>query len=322
MLTALFRRPHHLHRLRANPIGPFIDPFVGFLLQRGHSASVVHQYLRGVEHFGHWLGTCHPQATAEHITKEAVRLFLHDHLPTCSCSQGFPRSRIASRAALRHLLRMLALQEPARLSPSLTPHDGLLTAYDHFLHQTSGLSQHTCIYRLRNARAFLERLFGETALEPSRLQPAVLQDYFRLYAGHLKAGSVSVLASSLRSFLSFLALTQEVDPTLAVAVPTVPQWPQDRLPRALTNADLQAILASFDTQTATGRRDLAMIRCISDLGLRVGEVVPLTLDDIDWRQGVLTIRDGKGRRGRVLPLPAALGRARNFLSSSGQTNVG
>src|SRR5262249_195156 len=56
-------------------------------------------------------------------------------------------------------------------------------------------------------------------------------------------------------------------------------------------------------------RDLAMIRCMSDLGLRVSEVVALTLDDIDWRRGLLTVRGGKGRRGRTLPLPAPLGRA-------------
>src|SRR5262249_14320377 len=82
----------------------------------------------------------------------------------------------------------------------------------------------------------------------------------------------------------------------------------ERLPRSLSDQDLRAVLAHFDTYTATGRRDLAMIRCMSDLGLRVSEVVALTLDDIDWRRGVLTIRGSKGRRGRTFPLPAPLGR--------------
>jgi integrase len=77
----------------------------------------------------------------------------------------------------------------------------------------------------------------------------------------------------------------------------------------VTDADLQAILAHFDVSTAAGRRDLAMIRFMSDLGLRVSEVADLTLDDIDWRCGVVAIRNDKGRRGRTLPLPAPLGRA-------------
>ena len=98
-------------------------------------------------------------------------------------------------------------------------------------------------------------------------------------------------------------------PSLAGVVPAAPQWPEDRLPKSLTDEDLRAVLAHFDVRTATGRRDLAMMRCMSDLGLRVSEVVALTLDDIDWRRGVVTIRGGKGRRGRALPLPAPLGRA-------------
>ena len=98
-------------------------------------------------------------------------------------------------------------------------------------------------------------------------------------------------------------------PSLAGVVPTAPQWPMDRLPKSLSDGDLAAILAHFDARTATGRRDLAMMRCMSDLGLRVGEVAALTLDDIDWRRGVVTIRGGKGRRARELPLPAPLGRA-------------
>jgi site-specific recombinase XerD len=124
----------------------------------------------------------------------------------------------------------------------------------------------------------------------------------------LKPGSVAVLASSLRSFFRFLALSHGFDPSLSGVVPAAPQWPTARLPRALSDGDLQAILASFDTGKATGRRDLAMMRCMSDLGLRVSEVVSLTLDDIDWRRGVVTIRCNKGRRDRSLPLPAPLGR--------------
>jgi integrase/recombinase XerD len=112
----------------------------------------------------------------------------------------------------------------------------------------------------------------------------------------------------LRSFFRFLTLFHGYDSSLSAVIPAAPQWPEDRLPRSLTDADLQAVLAQFDIHTAAGRRDLAMIRCMSDLGLRVSEVADLTLDDIDWRRGVVSIRNDKGRRGRTLPLPAPLGR--------------
>jgi integrase/recombinase XerD len=59
----------------------------------------------------------------------------------------------------------------------------------------------------------------------------------------------------------------------------------------------------------TGLRDFAMAHCLSDLGLRGQEVIQLTLDDIDWRAGTLTVRKTKGQRVRVLPLPVTTGTA-------------
>jgi site-specific recombinase XerD len=68
------------------------------------------------------------------------------------------------------------------------------------------------------------------------------------------------------------------------------------------------MLDSCDTGTAAGRRDLAMLTLLSRLGLRAGEVASLTLDDIDWRAGEVTVT-GKGRRSERLPLPADAGEA-------------
>jgi integrase/recombinase XerD len=309
MLETLFKRSHHVRRLRANPLGAILDEFADYLLRRGHQTGVVHQFMRAAEHYGHWLGTRHAAVTVDHVTKASTRQFLHDHLSVCSCSVGFPRSLIPSRAALNHMMRMLDHQDPVRLAPPTTPHGPLLTEYDRFLVQTCGFSGHTRVYRVRNAREFLGRHFGDAPAAPERLRPSDLQDYFRRHAGHLRPGSVAVLASSLRSFFRFLALSHGFDPSLPGVVPTAPQWPADRLPRSLSDKDLRAVLDHCDTGTATGRRDLAMLRCMSDLGLRVSEVVSLTLDDIDWRRGVVTIRFDKGRRGRALPLPNPLGRA-------------
>jgi site-specific recombinase XerD len=309
MLDSLFAGGHHGHRLRANPLGALFDPFAEFLVRRGYAASFIRQVIRAVEHFGFWFGAQHATVTAAAVTKASTRRFLDEHLPTCSCPMPFPRNRRHTRTALNHLLRMLTHNDPARAQAPATPHDALLAEYHHFLGQTCGLAAATCCYRLLFARAFLQRRYGDAPADFSQLRPADLQDYFRRHGGHLKPGSIAVLASSLRSFLRFLAVAHAVDATLVGAIPIAPRWPQDRLPRALTPADLQTILGSFDTNTATGRRDLALVRCMSDLGLRVSDVVALTLDDIDWRQGVLKVPAGKGRRQRLLPLPVALGEA-------------
>jgi len=67
-----------------------------------------------------------------------------------------------------------------------------------------------------------------------------------------------------------------------------------------------SLLASCDQRTRTGRRDLAILTLLVRLGLRAGEVAALTLDDIDWRCGEITVR-GKGNRHDRLPLPVDVG---------------
>lgn len=96
--------------------------------------------------------------------------------------------------------------------------------------------------------------------------------------------------------------------SLAAAAPRVAGWSQAGLPRALEPAQVAALLATCDPGTATGRRDLAILRLLARLGLRAGEVAALGLDDIDWRRGEITVR-GKGNRHDVLPLPADVGQA-------------
>jgi site-specific recombinase XerD len=80
------------------------------------------------------------------------------------------------------------------------------------------------------------------------------------------------------------------------------------LPKALTPAEVQCLLAACDRRTRTGRRDFAILLTLVRLGVRAGEVAQLALDDVDWRAGTLTIR-GKGPQVDSLPVPADVGRA-------------
>jgi site-specific recombinase XerD len=85
-------------------------------------------------------------------------------------------------------------------------------------------------------------------------------------------------------------------------------WRLQGLPRGLDSDQVRALLESCDTDTANGRRDLAILLLLVRLGMRRGEVAALGLDDIDWRAGELLVR-GKGPRVERLPLPADVGEA-------------
>ena len=86
-------------------------------------------------------------------------------------------------------------------------------------------------------------------------------------------------------------------------------WQLASLPKALSNEELEHLLGVLGDPNQSSRRDDAIVRCALDLGLRIGEVAKLGLDDIDWRAGTIKLRKTKSRREDVLPLPETTGRA-------------
>jgi integrase/recombinase XerD len=80
------------------------------------------------------------------------------------------------------------------------------------------------------------------------------------------------------------------------------------IPRAIAPDHLRAVLDGCPRATAIGRRDYAILMLLARLGLRAGEIVALTLDDIDWNAGSIAVL-GKGNRPGILPLPHDVGEA-------------
>lgn len=116
------------------------------------------------------------------------------------------------------------------------------------------------------------------------------------------------MVTTLRSFFRFLFQEGETTTNLAGAVPTIRSWQLSGIPKYIDPGDVQRTIDGCDLTHPAGRRDRAMLLLIARLGLRASEVMALSLDDIDWRKGVLTIH-GKGRLHDRLPLPADVGKA-------------
>ena len=68
------------------------------------------------------------------------------------------------------------------------------------------------------------------------------------------------------------------------------------------------LLASCGRRTNAGRRDFAILTVLTRLGLRAKEVAVLSIDDVNWRAGELTVHGKDNRRDR-LPLPVDVGQA-------------
>ncbi len=77
----------------------------------------------------------------------------------------------------------------------------------------------------------------------------------------------------------------------------------------LTEDRLRALIAACNGPDLRDRRDEAIVRLMVETGMRAGEVVGMTVADIDLRDGVAVVRRGKGGKGRRVPFGPRTGRA-------------
>lgn len=74
----------------------------------------------------------------------------------------------------------------------------------------------------------------------------------------------------------------------------------DTLPKVLTTAEQNGLLAELNTRYTTPHRNLCMLRLMLEAGLRAGEVVALRPDHLDMQTCRLIVREGKGAKDRTL----------------------
>lgn len=114
-----------------------------------------------------------------------------------------------------------------------------------------------------------------------------------------KVSSINRRLSSVRRFYRLHAAqgTIAADPTLRVQAPKQPR----RLPKSLSEAQVEALLDAPDTETTLGLRDRAMLETLYATGLRVSELVGLRLSQVSLNMGVVRVL-GKGSKERMVPL--------------------
>jgi integrase/recombinase XerD len=121
-----------------------------------------------------------------------------------------------------------------------------------------------------------------------------------------KPSSGQVLASSIRSFLRFLLLHGLIHRNLATAVPSFANWRLAYLPQTLARADLEKLLRMVDATTSIGKWDLAVLLCMTELGLRGADVATLREDGVDLAARILRLHRSKQHEQVELPMTRRL----------------
>ena len=119
------------------------------------------------------------------------------------------------------------------------------------------------------------------------------------FATKAKATSVARRLSALRRFYRLQLERGSVreDPTLRIRAPKKPR----RLPKYLSETQVEALLDAPDVDTLLGLRDRAMLETLYATGLRVSELTGLKLSQVGLDEGVVRVI-GKGSKERLVPL--------------------
>ena len=298
-----------INRLAEGPLAPHVDAFKRYLTDRGYAANTFANGVGSIAHFAQWLHS--RRLRVQRIDEAVVSEFLNEHLPCCRCTGAVQRSRNGLSAALGHLLVVLRAQGViAPPAVSTTPVDDELRRYDTHMAHVRGLARKTRQMALRTVRRLLTARFAGGRVDIPAIKPAHVRRFFaqqaKLYNKPANAGTV---VAALRGYFRYRASLGDIVHGLIGAVSYPANWQLASLPKSLTAEEIEQLVRSFGKPGRSMRRADAIVRCALDLGLRSGEVARISLDDIDWRAGTITLRHTKGRREDVLPLPATTGKA-------------
>jgi integrase/recombinase XerC len=302
------RRPG-LNYLTDGPIGPYVDAFKRYLSERRYAASTSASYLADIAHFARWARS--KRLALHRIDEGSIVKFLDDHLPRCCCTGPTRHDRGDHSAALGHLLEVLRAQGAiAAPSISTTPVDEELLRYDEYLAHVRGLMTKTRSSALRIIRRLLVARFGAGPIEVIEIKPEFVRRFFaRQAALYSDPASASLVVTSLRGYFRYRASLGDLVHGLIGSVSYPANWKLSSLPKTLSAEEVAQLVGAMGEPGRAMRRTDAIVRCALDLGLRSCEVARLSLDDIDWRAGTVTLRHTKGLRQDVMPLPAVTGEA-------------
>lgn len=284
------------------PLGNHLEQFKTQLVQISYAQGTIKPKMRIACHFNKWLDR--RRLHAKNINEKTIGKFLdyyHSVHVTSSRHLGF----------LQEFLNWLR-QQGITPEPVFVKMEGkfdyILNDYTYYLKHERGLAEATIKNYIITIRCFLSKRFKRSEIRLKYLIPSDITKFIFAQTKVYTLHRVQLITTALRSFFKYLQFRGDVKRDLAASVPTVADRTRSDLPRYLQPADVSRLLQSCDKMRPAGIRDYAILTIMARLGLRVGEIFNLTLDDINWEDGIMSVCGKTGYK-ETLPLPHDVGRA-------------
>lgn len=298
-MIAFLRPKSHKKYLALPVIGPILDEFSAWSLDRGYTKGTMRGKLRDV------------RLIDAHFQRQGARRL--EDLGQSSFESAWMHYRhLCPNTAGTIRLMERFLGENGRLEPipaqPRTTVDTELDIFSDHLYRVRGLEPSTIRSHRRYLREFLVNIGCHENPEALRtLTISAIEDFIQICAKRLNRYSLQHVIGYLRAFLRFQHERSVVRQPLHAMIDTPRIYRLERLPRALSWETVRQLLSSIDTTNPYGLRDYTMLYLVSAYGLRTCEVVSLTLDDINWRANTMRIPQRKTAQELLLPLTDASG---------------
>ena len=300
--TSLLKKLFPLNHSRYSglPIlGSVMEDFVRWLQTQCYAERSIKTVCHGVHTVVHWLRRRKRIASAAEITPEVlVAAEAHFSPQEEVCSAG----RVLHR--FLHERKIIPLPKLVRLSPMQVE----LNRYTAHLREVRGLAEATIYGHRLYINRFLEFIsFDRKRSALPQLRHDQIEAFVRQMAQIHNRHSLLGIVLTIRSFLRFEFSQGSLRRPLHEQIDVPRVYAGERLPTVLTREQVQNLLRSIDQRSLTGLRDFTMLYLMAVYGLRRSDIVSLRLDDIDWRNGILNVKQTKTRRLIALPLTDEVG---------------
>lgn len=156
---------------------------------------------------------------------------------------------------------------------------------------------------LKQFESFLKKYFDTDKVDWNKTDKNAVRLFMNdLVVSNISRRSVARKLAALKSFYKFMVREEHVsqNPVISLKMPKF----EKVLPEYISVQEVQALLKLPEIRTFEGLRDLAILELFYGTGLRLAELINLTMDSILFQENALRII-GKGKKERVIPLGSA-----------------
>jgi len=228
-------------------------------------------------------------------------MFTFDTLEAFRTYSGFKGAFRAIRALSDYLFSQGRIDEPMEIPKPQAP---LPDIYEQYLvyHEQSLQVGSDHLRQVRRVIVTFHEYLLRNKIEPSALKIEHLDAFMATFK--VSQNTRRIYRYFLRGFLKYLYHERRIiKRDLAPLLVGPPMFAQSKLPKFLRPQQVQKLFASLKLTTPTDIRTYAMVHLAYSLGLRPVEISRITLDDISFKRGELTLRERKG--GNPITLPVA-----------------